>query len=238
MAEREVPEWFVERLAAGDLSTEEAARLRARLEARGELHRLDAIEASNREVLAAHPPARVAAEVERRRPRPAWRFALPAVALATLALGIGLRSREPIAVTADDGVRVKGLAPHVVIYRKTASNPELVTAATPVHAGDTLQVAYVAAGRRYGVVASLDARGTVTLHLPEASASAVSLAQGETPLPHAFELDDSPGFERFVFVTADQPFSTDEVVASLRPGGPPLRGDLSSSDVILRKVTP
>ena len=36
-----------------------------------------------------------------------------------------------------------------------------------VRKGDTLQLGYVAAGKRFGVIASIDARGTVTLHLPE-----------------------------------------------------------------------
>ena len=78
---------------------------------------------------------------------------------------------------------------------------------------------YVAAGKRYGVVASCDARGAVTLHLPETPGQAVALAKdGERALAHAYELDDSPGFERFVFVTADVPFDTELVARNLKQG--------------------
>ena len=64
--DRPVPEWLLERLARNELPAAEASRLRARLEARGEGGRLQAIERSDREILDAHPPAVVAAEVRRR----------------------------------------------------------------------------------------------------------------------------------------------------------------------------
>jgi hypothetical protein len=43
-------------------------------------------------------------------------------------------------------------------------------------------------------------------------------------LAHAYELDDSPGFERFVFVTADVPFDTQLVVGALKQGAPLPKG--------------
>jgi hypothetical protein len=56
-------------------------------------------------------------------------------------------------------------------------------------------------------------------------------------LPVAFELDATPGFERFVFVTSDAPFDTAPVVAALRRDGPPLPPDLTLSSLTVYKVT-
>jgi hypothetical protein len=108
-----------------------------------------------------------------------------------------------------------------------------------VRAGDLLQLAYVAAGQRFGVVASVDGRGAVTLHLPEAAGPAAVLDErGETALPHAFELDDTPGVERFVFVTSGAPFEAGAIVAHLEGKAPRLPAGLSLRSVELEKSTP
>ncbi|MEM7153130.1 MAG: hypothetical protein AAF799_09815 [Myxococcota bacterium] len=60
-----VPDLWVEKLALGELPEAEAEALRARLEADGD-ERLVAIEHSNEAILREHPPAEVAAEIERR----------------------------------------------------------------------------------------------------------------------------------------------------------------------------
>ena len=93
--------------------------------------------------------------------------------------------------------------------------------------------------RPFGVVVSIDGRGTVTPHLPVPPGPAARLAERrETLLPHAYGLDNSPGFERFVLVTADKPFDTAVVIESMRPGGPPLPAEFSTVDITLRKETP
>ena len=61
-----VPDWLLERLAAGELPEEQALGLRARLDAQGEDERLAALVTSNAEILAALPVARVVPEIERR----------------------------------------------------------------------------------------------------------------------------------------------------------------------------
>ena len=120
---------------------------------------------------------------------------------------------------------------------KKGNKHQRLPAGAAVRPGDELQLSYVAGGRRFGVVASVDTRGTVTLHLPETPGAAPTLAPGkETKLPHAFELDDSPGAERFVFVSGDQPFSTDVVAEALRPGGAPLPGELTLIDLTLQRT--
>lgn len=254
--DKQVPDWLVERLAAGELPEARANELRARLRAHGEEHRLSALAASNAEILAALPPERALPEIRRRAdrrqrnaPRPArvwWALSMVTAGAAAFAMIFAVRehggSRSPgstwEAETAEN-ISFKGdLKPVLRIYRKSAAGAEALRPGAKVHQGDTLQIRYVAAGRRFGIIASIDARGAVTLHLPEAPGKAVALERdGERALPHAYELDDSPGFERFVFVTADTPFESTDVVRALESGDA-LPAALSSFDLSLRKEKP
>jgi hypothetical protein len=252
-----VPDWLLERLAAGELPPKQAAELRLRLRAQGEEHRLSALAASDAESLAALPPTRIVPEIIRRaaisadRARPAVRrlrplWALSAVAACAAGLAVMLVVRDHGAVTQPgpgetqpEIISVKGdVKPALRIYRKTNAGSELVHAHASVHRGDTLQIRYVAAGKRFGVIASIDARGQITFHLPEAPGQAVALERdGERALPHAYELDDSPGFERFLFVTSDAPFSTAEIEQALK-NGTALPPQLASFAMPLKKETP
>jgi hypothetical protein len=255
-----VPDWLLERLAAGELPEPSAAALRERLEARGESARLAALRASDREILREYAPADVAREVARRwarepptetRAAAGWRWlaagGAAAALLAVLAQGRWAEEHtspdlaHPLAQPEDEveELAAKGLAPHLSVYRRTPVSAERLSAKDRVRAGDTLQMAYIAAGQRFGVVASVDARGTVTLHLPERPGAAVQLENGgERALPHAFELDATPGFERFVFVTSQAPFDTGLVVDHLsqRQGSWP--STLLVSSLELEKSTP
>jgi len=245
-----IPDWLLERFAAGDLSERQAKETRERLAAQGEEPRLAALAASNAEILAALPPERVVPEIERRaaaRARKASRavplLGLSAVATCTAGLLAILALRVhhgtvAMPSPAQESIGIRGLAPSLRVHRKTKAGSELLAPRARVRKGDTLQLGYVAAGRRFGVIASIDARGTVTLHLPESPGPAAGLEpNGERALAHAFELDDAPGFERFVFVTGDAPFHTADVAAALT-SGPPLSDSLSAFEIILKKETP
>jgi hypothetical protein len=256
---KKVPDVLLERLARDELPPARAAQLRARLALEGEAGaaRLAALEASNRDILEVHPPAVVAAEVHRlaalAQQREAARAArprglrLPVLVMAAGALGalmlVAVR-RDPGTLPGGESqppeqIGIKGLRPQLAVHRKLGDRHQRLQGGALVRPGDQLQLSYVAGERRFGVVASVDARGTVTLHLPEAPGAASALApRKETVLPHAFELDDSPGYERFVFVSGDRAFSTELVAEALRPGGPPLPADLSLVDLTLRKDTP
>jgi hypothetical protein len=130
-----------------------------------------------------------------------------------------LRSERRRPEDPDDDLLVRIASLGHGLYRKIAAGVERLGAAARVRPGDIVQVRYIAAGRSYGVVASCDADGAVTLHLPEAPGQAVALVKdGERALAHAYEFDNSPGFERFVFVTAEVPFATDLVVRILKQG--------------------
>jgi hypothetical protein len=250
-----VPDWLLERLAAGELPGDQARSLRARLAAAGEDGRLDDLRTSDAETLAAHPVAEVAAEVRRRaaqagcatRQRPArgslW--ALPLALAGTTALvllGVRAVDRGEAPITSlpqpPEVTRSKGIAPSLKLYRRTAAGVEALAPTSTVRPGDNLQIRYVAAGAGHGVVASVDARGTVTLHLPELpGSSAVLEKSGERALAHSFELDASPGFERFVFVTAAKAFATD-LVAQALARGQPLPEGFKTWEITLRKEAP
>ncbi len=255
------PDWLVERLAAGELPEARANDLRARLHARGEEHRMSALVSSNAEILAALPPERALPEIRRRAdrqprnvPRPTrlwWTLSMATAGVAAFAMILAVQehkgSRAPDQVSEDplseseqaEGIGIKGdLKPVLRIYRKSAAGAEALRPGAKIYQGDALQIRYVAAGRRFGIIASIDARGTITLHLPETPGRAVALERdGERALPHAYELDDAPGFERFVFVTADSPFDSADVTRALGSGGA-LPAPLTSFDLTLKKERP
>jgi len=116
-------------------------------------------------------------------------------------------------------------APRLLVYRQRvagttdqSSNEKLADGARAAR-GDLLQLAYASAPDRvYGVLLSIDGAGRVTQHLPEegARAAAPLRALREIHLPSAYELDDAPGFERFVLITAAEPFAVAPVLDAAR----------------------
>ncbi len=241
MTAKPVPEYLLERLAAGDLSPARADDVRRRLALEPDgAARLDRIGASNAEILREHPPETIAERLHNRasRSRPTrasrvprgWGFAIgfPTAAMAAMVLAVWLRpgvvpSSDSAAKTTWEGdtERSKGLRPSLRVYRKTPGSVERLKEGAPAHAGDQLQLAYVAAGRKFGVVLSVDGAGQVTFHLPATGKAAVRLrGNGEVALPEAYELDEAPGFERFLMVVGDAPFDTAALAAVIRGSGP------------------
>ena len=253
-----IPDWLLERLAAGELPLNQATELRERLKEQGEEYRLSDLATSNAEILATFPPERIIPEIDRRasaldghskpvavrRLRPLWALSMITACAAGLAMVLAVRDHKGATWPTPgeeqpESIGIKGdLKPLLRIYRKTGSGSELLSAHASVHRGDTLQIRYVAAGKRFGVIASIDARGLITFHLPESAGPATALDRdGERALPHAYELDDSPGFERFLFVTSDDPFTTAEIAQALRTGTA-LPARLTSFELPLKKETP
>lgn len=125
---------------------------------------------------------------------------------------------EPAERLDDDPVRIKGLRPHLRLHRRSRGGIEELRDGDVARAGDLVQISYVAAGNRNGVVVSLDGGGQVTLHHPARPDDPATLvARGEHALDHAYELDDARGYERFVLVTAgDEPLAPATVLAAAR----------------------
>lgn len=251
MNTQRVPEWLLERLAAGELNKQDTQTLKERLRQTGEMHRLQALEESNRQILTSLPPEQVVPEIKRRlrstaskRQRQKARWGIGFLAVCTASLGAILLIRAGTLPSSSillppETVGLKGEAnPQLRIYRKKNVGPEILLPQTSLHAGDVLQIRYLSAGRRYGVIASIDARGTVTLHLPEREGAAPALEhEGEKALPHSYELDDSPGFERFVFLTSESPFPT-TLVKDLLTNKAPLPASMFTYEVTFPKESP
>lgn len=153
--------------------------------------------------------ARSVTEKARKQPAPwiKWTVTgmplLAAAALfAVLLLPAGL-SQDPL------GERVKGsAAAKLEVFRFAgAGQPVELADQTPARRGDVLQLGYQVAQAGYGVIVSLDGRGTLTFHLGTAK-TAASLEPGRLVfLTNSYELDDAPAWEVFVLATSRMPFS-------------------------------
>lgn len=227
---RRVPELHREQLALGELAPERREALLARPETAAELAVLRAADA---EILAEHPPARVLAEVRRRaaampRRAPTWALWLtPTLAAAAVAALVLTRPVEDVpkdslvarrALAEDPGeTRIKGLAPHLLVHRQEGERAVPLAEPAQARAHDRLQLSYVAAGARHGVVLSIDGNGVVTLHAPTSPSGSTALQQdGAVALPQSYELDAAPGFERFILVTAAGPIDVAAVERAAR----------------------
>jgi hypothetical protein len=201
--------------------------------------RLAAIRRSDEEIRAAYPAERVVplvrerARAERpaggRRPRklPTLAWAIPAAAAVLILLSLPLVLRTP------DDTRLKGVAPHLLVFRKTTAGAEELRPGSVARRGDVLQLSYAAGDAKYGVIFSVDGRGTITWHVPVGYAGGARSAppldpKGPVVLPSAYELDDAPGFERFFLVYASAPFDVSEVERVARALAPRTGGSGTS----------
>ncbi|MCB9762599.1 MAG: hypothetical protein H6739_22560 [Alphaproteobacteria bacterium] len=218
MSER-VPDLLVEQLALGELDEARAAAVRARLEAEpGGLARLEALAQSDAAIREAIPPRVAAAAIRQRmtqrRNRRLFTFGLELAVIALLGAIFMPPILEPgvhlpgVYLDPQDGAtRIKGLDPQLHIHRRGDGETLRLDDGAPARAGERLQLTVAAAGAPYGAVFSIDGWGVVTLHLPEQLGDAVALPSGGAQeLPHSYELDDAPSFERFFLVTGVEPF--------------------------------
>lgn len=247
------PLWKLERVATGELagtgSSEEQIRLKT-------------LEASNREILETLPVDDVVREVERRkrvqemapaRKPYSWRLAglsaMVAVAAAVVVLpriSEKSQSNAPNAMgnpyMSEGTERAKGDERLLISVQREGSRATDIQPGDRAAAGDVLQLSYLAAGQRFGAIISIDSRGTVTRHLPETGLEPVALSsRGRTALPSSYELDDAPEFERFYFITSENPFDLSKILSAAEalPAGEQalaLEDDLHQQLFSVRKV--
>lgn len=172
---------------------------------------------------------------------------LPLVILTAAAAD--LRPRAPaMAPAAIRAARGPGATDgRLVIHRKGTDHPIRLADGDGVHDADLVQVGYTAGKDVHGVILSIDGAGTVTLHSPESGDGSTALEHGHfAVLPHAYELDAAPGFERFFLVTSKAPLDVADVLdaahrlASRPQAAQHLELDLpcawQQSSVLLRKL--
>lgn len=252
-----VSDYWIERLAAGDLDAKQADDVKTRLAAEGRSvdEELARLRVSNAEILAERPVRVVTASIRQRLQRPPrrWWLALPLAVAAAAALVLVVRPTPKPGMGDVEDTRWKGselASPRLFVYRHSAQGDVRLGDGSRATRGDLLQLAYQVGGPVYGVLVSLDGRGRVTVHVPEAhSATASELRSGaEVRLGSAYELDDAPAFERFLLVTAPEPFPTSLVVeaaarlasdpARARAAWLPLRAGFAQTALTLVKETP
>jgi hypothetical protein len=228
-----ISDLLLEQYVLGELTPEMEEKVRGELDRDPELRaRCEAIKSSDREILDRYPPADMARTIRERAGgngeeegmasslQPAGRWALqlalglPAAALVLIVLSFFM-FRERIAPE----TRIKGLAPHLIVYLKTSQGARELGPGSLVGRGDLIQLAYAAGDARYGVIFSVDGRGTITWHLPPGASAppgSAPLLERQGQLPVSYELDDAPGFERFFLVSSEKPFDISAAASAAR----------------------
>lgn len=231
-------DWELELLLLQELSPARTQQLEAQLQTDPTLQeKLKALRLQNQQLLEALPAETLTREVKRRwaqalgtralqkatRPRwfPAWVMAaglalvvVPAVWHSTPSLS-GAHDTSPMAPDFLDETRIKGLRPELRVFRLEGERITRVLDHARVPPGALLQLSYLSPGQPYGLIVSVDGVGNVTLHTPsQASDEARLEPNGEYQLSHAFELDATPGFERFFLVTSARPVEVGPVLAA------------------------
>jgi len=227
-----IRDFELERYLLGELDEATTARVRAAVESDPDVAaRLAALEASSAEILARTPAAEVARSIEGRkrvsdaraaqtaRPTRFLMILAPTVAAAALVLAVVNRGEpdggKPAVVDTGFGDRSKG-DPALTVFLRRGPDAQELRDGDAARKGDVLQLSYTAAGRGFGVIVSIDGGGTVTLHYPEEPLSSTALGTGINALPHSYELDAAPRFERFFFLTSDRPIDVESVLARAR----------------------
>lgn len=230
-----LPDWLVERAALDEVAPASRDRV-DRAEPHELAERIAALRADNAAELAAYPAAVAVAQIEqriavesqrraarRRDVRLRWAGLTSAAAVAAVVLVVVGRGPDGAGVSApptedEEVTRVKGTA-RLLAFRQAGDRAERLEEDARVNAGDMIQLRYHAGGQGYGVIASIDGAGVVTLHYPvddNAPARATALAPKTTALPNAYVLDDAPAFERFFFITGDAPINVQLMLAVVR----------------------
>src|SRR5215203_4846910 len=214
---RPVPDILLEQYRLDELQPADAARVRAALAADPAVgERLAALEMSDQAIGQLYPPetfadrVRPVSEASPRRRGTGRRWVLPLVltaAAVTVALAVPAMISDRAAPGVDnesptgEGNRIKALRPALVVYRRTDRGSETLADGAVARPGDVVRLGYVPADRTYGVIVSVDTRGTITQHLPQSGSRAVTLAHERMNLlATAYALDEVQGWERFYFV--------------------------------------
>ena len=230
-----LPDWLVERAALDEVAPASRARIE-RADPRELAERIAELRDDNAAELARHPAAPAVAQIEerlaierrrladRRRRQLRWVGVAASAVAAIVALRLVAVRGGPDGdalvrgESQEDGTRVKG-SPRLLAFRQVGQQVERLAQDAVVHAGDIIQLRYNAAGHGFGVIASVDGAGVVTLHFPlseQAPPQATAVSTETATLPDAYALDDAPSFERFFFITANDPVDVQQTLDAVR----------------------
>jgi len=226
-----LPDWLVERAALDEVPAASRDRI-DRADPRELAERIATLRQDNAAELRRYPAgpavaqidARVATAIRKRdeaRRRRLRMLAIAASAAAVLVVVLFSLPRENTPANTppgEDTERVKGPS-RLLAFLQLGDHVERLDDDALVKAGDLIQLRYNAGGRRYGVIASVDGAGVVTLHYPlhdDAPPEATAVSAETTALPRSYRLDDAPSFERFFFITANAPIDVQASLAAIR----------------------
>ncbi len=222
------PQLFSEKIFAGEMSWADLSESRKNALSGEEKNRLmQHISRSNEQILAQYSPEYVEQLVSQaqntkrdgkkntRASRAVFHgipYVLACAACAVFVFTLAYTGRHQGVVTEE---RIKGAAslgaePRIYVYKKTDGEALRLYDNAEVQEDDVLQVSYIAAGSSYGAIVSVDGNGVFTQHFPyQGSSSAELMKEGEVALDFAYQLDNAPEFERFLFITGNNPVSLD-----------------------------
>jgi hypothetical protein len=226
-----LPDWLVERAALDEVPAASRDRI-DRADPRELAERIAALREDNAAELLRYPAgpavaqidARVATAIRKRDEARRRRLRLIAIAASATAVllfvffSLARESTPTITPPGDDTERVKGPS-RLLAYRRIGNAVEKLDDDALVKVGDVIQLRYNAGSDRYGVIASVDGAGVVTLHYPlheDAPPEATAVSAETTALPRSYRLDDAPSFERFFFITAKSPIDVQASLAAIR----------------------
>ncbi|AFG37526.1 hypothetical protein Spiaf_1463 [Spirochaeta africana DSM 8902] len=144
--------------------------------------------------------------------------ALAAAAASVILIGmlfvLPLQQRGSINVDGDV-IRLKGAELRLQVFRQQPDGDvQQLSPGDRVREGEQIQLAYRSAGPDYGIIASVDGRGTISLHHPFGIFDSPQIETGsQILLPYAFRLDDAPRHEQLIFIASAHEF---DVQAALR----------------------
>lgn len=218
-----ISDMLLERYCLGEVSEDERGMIENMCRADRTLQlRIDELRRSNEDILRRYPPQRMVSDIRRRAVSSTHggrvlKFAIPAFAAAALvavAVIVGVDKTAFYRHTAED-TRLKGDSV-IYVYRKNASGIERLKNGDRASERDLVQIAFISPDP-YAIVLSIDGRGTVTLHSPLREDASTAVPAGRTvTVARSYELDDAPGFERFILITSDRPLAIHEALRSAR----------------------
>lgn len=100
--------------------------------------------------------------------------------------------------------------PDLRLYQNTHAGVRQLQSGHTVLEGDTIQIQY-STQAQYGIIISVDGRGTVSQHFPDEGIQSTHIQSGRHVLPFAFELDDAPGYEIFFFISSNKSISLEDI---------------------------
>jgi hypothetical protein len=195
--------------------------------------KIDTIKNSNKEILNSYSEEKIVAEIKTKYSyskekkkitgRPSGQilkqFIFP-VSIATAAVilfftlpAIKTSFNDITGTNSSDIVRLKGNESAIYLYRKIKNEVDNLANGSSAKSGDLLQIAYISKSDQYGIIFSIDGRGTVTLHYPASNISSTKLITGKKVLlNNSYELDDAPDFERFFLITSGSKLDVNTVL--------------------------